>query len=147
MKHVKTYEAFFGLFKKKDDDTVEAILQKIKDDYQEKASYAHPPIIKKIEGSSYTMYEYTLNNDTFVSKREQEWVDDWAEYSFFVNSIKMDISIAKKIYKWFKSAYEQPEKDRLASAKSDIANRYNQKQITTKKIDPKIASLQKKLGQ
>ena len=143
MKHVKTYEAFFGLFKKKDDDIVEAIINRLKDT-------DITGVIKK-----FRYFSYYLDNDLIEVKGEW-YFNPINPHAFtctlYINNEIMKTSLANKVYDILEKAYNKPSENRRIENRNKLKDKYVKPTDEPKQLEPKtnvpnrIASLQQKLS-
>ena len=143
MKHIKTYESFFGLFKKKDDELLQTIFDNIKDTFN----------YNKLKVNDKNSYVYYLEADDYlhIFRHKNALVDD---YFIYLNGLDMEKTVSdslkKKIFLYLKGKSEDKVNRDLSDTKSQIANRYkkpeNKRIEEPKEISQRVASLQNKLS-
>ena len=143
MKHLKSINEIFGIFKKKDDDIAKGILDKIKSNSIE-LNAAREPKIKTdkdesnytasnhIGGSSWKSYEFTIDGLPIMFKYSNSWTQgtkaglgtDSTYYILNIDGVDMKCSksLCKKIQKELDNAIEKPKKEEDDFIKKDIRN-------------------------
>jgi hypothetical protein len=143
MKHLKSINEIFGIFKKKDDDIAKGILDKIKSNSIETNAAGEPAIkidqdsnrytaSNHIGGSSWKSYEFTIDDLPIMFKYSNSWSQGTQAglgtnntyYILNIDSVNMKCSksICRKIQKELDNAIERPKKEEDDFIKKDIRN-------------------------